>query len=114
MHHAKAERVTRPRMLSIHGRVTAAACFGNLRAALTQQHRRLQAMSAIATAKRKKIDSLAVAAKLGIHPASMPRLRKRPGFPQGWMLFQKWWWWEDEVDQYIEQQARSSQSKGAA
>jgi predicted DNA-binding transcriptional regulator AlpA len=45
-----------------------------------------------------------VAAKLGVHPFSIPRLRKtKPNFPQPVKPFGKNLWDEREVDAYIEE-----------
>jgi hypothetical protein len=49
----------------------------------------------------KLIGTLALAAKLNVHPASIPRLRKQPAFPQPTLLFGKNQWDEDVIDAYI-------------
>jgi hypothetical protein len=52
---------------------------------------------------RKWIGTMALSEKLGVHPFSIPRLRKRPGFPQPVKPFGKNLWDEREVDAYIEE-----------
>jgi hypothetical protein len=53
---------------------------------------------------RKWIGTMELAQKLGVHPFSIPRLRKtKPGFPQPVKPFGKNLWDEDEVDRYIEE-----------
>jgi hypothetical protein len=53
---------------------------------------------------RKWIGTMELAAKLGVHPFSIPRLRKtKPGFPQPVKLFNKNLWAEDAVDRYLEE-----------
>jgi hypothetical protein len=49
----------------------------------------------------KLIGTLQLAAKLNVHPASIPRLRKKPRFPQPTLLFGKNQWDEDIVDAYL-------------
>jgi hypothetical protein len=48
------------------------------------------------------IGTLALAAKLNVHPMTIPRLRKKKkGFPQPTLLFGKNQWDEDVIDAYI-------------
>jgi hypothetical protein len=52
---------------------------------------------------RKWIGTMELAAKLGVHPFSIPRLRKtKPNFPQPVKPFNRNLWAEDEVDRYLE------------
>ena len=52
---------------------------------------------------RKWIGTMELAAKLGVHPFSIPRLRQtKSGFPQPVKPFGKNLWSEDEVDRYVE------------
>ena len=54
--------------------------------------------------KRKWIGTMELAAKLGVHPFSIPRLRKtKPNFPQPVKPFGKNLWDEAEVDRYLEE-----------
>jgi predicted DNA-binding transcriptional regulator AlpA len=56
-----------------------------------------------ADSKKRWINTMELAERLGVHPFSIPRLRKtKPGFPQPVKLFNKNLWAEDLVDQYIE------------
>jgi hypothetical protein len=56
-----------------------------------------------AHSKRKWIGTMELAEKLGVHPFSIPRLRKtKSGFPQPVKPFGKNLWNEDEVDRYVE------------
>jgi hypothetical protein len=53
---------------------------------------------------RRWIGTMELATKLGVHPFSIPRLRKtKPGFPQPKKLFNKNLWDETAVDRYIEE-----------
>jgi hypothetical protein len=57
-----------------------------------------------AHSKRKWIGTMELAEKLGVHPFSIPRLRKtKPGFPQPVKPFGKNLWDEDAVDRYVEE-----------
>jgi hypothetical protein len=50
----------------------------------------------------KLIGTLALAAKLNVHPMSIPRLvKKKPGFPKPTLMFGKNMWDEDTVDAYL-------------
>ena len=53
---------------------------------------------------RKWIGTMELAEKLGVHPFSIPRLRKtKPGFPQPVKPFGKNLWDEAAVDRYLEE-----------
>ena len=50
----------------------------------------------------KLIGTLALAAKLSVHPMSIPRyVKKYPDFPKPKLLFGKNQWDEDVIDDYI-------------
>jgi hypothetical protein len=52
--------------------------------------------------KRRWIGTLEVAAKLGCHPMSVPRMtRNKPGFPQPVKPFKKNLWDEQVFDEYL-------------
>jgi hypothetical protein len=53
---------------------------------------------------RRWINTMELAERLGVHPFSIPRLRKsKPGFPKPIKPFGKNLWAEDAVDRYIEE-----------
>jgi len=52
---------------------------------------------------RRWINTMELAQRLGVHPASVPRLRKKPGFPPPKKLFGKNLWDADEIDRYVEE-----------
>jgi predicted DNA-binding transcriptional regulator AlpA len=57
----------------------------------------------MAKTERKLIGTIELANKLGIHPATVPRMRKtREGFPQPVFMFGKNFWEEEVIDHYIE------------
>jgi hypothetical protein len=63
----------------------------------------LKGMSEAHGKARRWIGTTELAAKLGVHPFSIPRLRNtKPGFPQPVKPFNKNLWDEDEVDAYVE------------
>jgi len=50
----------------------------------------------------KLIGTLALAAKLNVHPMSIPRfVKKKKGFPKPKLLFGKNQWNEDVIDDYV-------------
>ena len=53
---------------------------------------------------RRWLGTMEVATRLGVHPFSIPRLRKtKPNFPQPVKPFGKNLWAGDEVDRYVEE-----------
>jgi predicted DNA-binding transcriptional regulator AlpA len=64
--------------------------------------------------RRRLIGTAELANKLGCHLMSIPRLRKRPGFPQPIKPFGKNVWVEEEVDAYIENLMAANTAKVVA
>jgi hypothetical protein len=58
------------------------------------------------------IGTIALAAKLNVHPMSIPRfVKKKPDFPKPKLLFGKNQWDEDIIDDYIAAQMASPVSQ---
>jgi predicted DNA-binding transcriptional regulator AlpA len=51
---------------------------------------------------RRRVGVIEIAAKLGCHPASIPRLVKEGRLPQPAKLLNRNCWWEDVIDAVIE------------